>query len=32
MRGLFIKYYRHIIEKKGAVGDEPSIFIFKRLR
>jgi len=32
MRGFPIKYYRHIIEKTGAVADEPSTFIFKRLR
>ena len=32
MRGLPIKYYRHIIEKTGAVADEPSTFVFERLR
>ena len=32
MRGLPIKYYRHIIEKIGAVVDEPSTLIFKRLK
>jgi len=32
MWGLPIKYYRYIIEKTGAVADEPNIFIFKRLK
>jgi len=32
MQGLPIKYYRHIIEKIGAVADEPSALIFKRLK
>ena len=32
MRRLPIKYYRYIIEKTGAVADELSIFVFKRLR
>jgi len=32
MRGLLIKYYRHIIEKIEAVADEFSTFVFKRLR
>jgi len=32
MRGLPIKYRRHIIEKTGAVADEPSTLIFKRLK
>ena len=32
MRGLPIKYYRHAIEKTGAVADEPSTLIFKRLK
>jgi len=32
MRGLPIKYCRHAIEKTGAVADEPSTFVFKRLR
>jgi hypothetical protein len=32
MRGLPIKYYRHIIEKTGAVADEPNTLIFKRLK
>jgi hypothetical protein len=32
MRGLPIKYYRHTIEKTGAVADEPSTLIFKRLK
>jgi hypothetical protein len=32
MRGLLIKYCRHIIEKTGAVADEPSTLVFKRLK
>ena len=32
MRGLPIKYRRYIIEKIGAVVDEPSTLIFKRLK
>jgi hypothetical protein len=32
MRGLPIKYRRHIIEKTGAVVDEPNTLIFKRLK
>jgi hypothetical protein len=32
MRGLPIKYYRYIIEKTGVVADEPSTFVFKRLK
>ena len=32
MRGLPIKYRRHIIEKTGAVIDEPSTLIFERLK
>ena len=32
MRGLPIKYRRYIIEKTGAVVDEPSTLIFKRLK
>ena len=32
MRGLPIKYRRYIIEKIGAVADEPSTLIFKRLK
>jgi len=32
MRGLPIKYYRHAIEKIGAVADESSTLIFKRLK
>jgi hypothetical protein len=32
MRGLPIKYRRHVIEKIGAVVDEPSTLIFKRLK
>ena len=32
MRGLPIKYCRHVIEKIGAVVDKPRTFIFKRLK
>ena len=32
MRGLPIKYCRHVIEKIGAVVDKPSTLIFKRLK
>ena len=32
MRGLPIKYRRHVIEKTGAVVDEPRTLIFKRLK
>ena len=32
MRGLPIKYRRHAIEKTGAVTDEPSTLVFKRLK
>ena len=32
MRGLPINYRRHIIEKIGAVVDEPRTLIFKRLK
>ena len=32
MRGLPIEYRRHTIEKTGAVADEPSTLIFKRLK
>ena len=32
MRGLPIKYRRYIIEKTGAVLDEPSTLIFERLK
>jgi len=32
MRGLPIKYRRHIMEKTGAVADEPSTLIFERLK
>jgi len=32
MRGLPIKYHRHIIEKIGAVVDKPSTLMFKRLK
>jgi len=32
MRGLPIKYRRYIIERTGAVADEPSTLIFERLK
>ena len=32
MRGLPIKYRRYTIEKTGAVVDEPSTLVFKRLK
>ena len=32
MRGLPIEYRRHAMEKTGAVVDEPSTLIFKRLK
>ena len=32
MRGLPIKYRRHIIEEIGAIVDKLSTFIFKRLK
>ena len=32
MRGLPIDYRRHIMEKIGAVADEPRTLIFKRLK
>jgi hypothetical protein len=32
MRGLPIKYHRYTIEQTGAVADEPSTLIFKRLK
>ena len=32
MRGLPIEYRRHTIEKTGAVTDEPSTLVFKRLK
>jgi hypothetical protein len=32
MRGLPINYCRHIIEKIGAVADEPRTLVFKRLK
>jgi hypothetical protein len=32
MRGLPIKYRRHVIEKTGAVVDEPSTLVFERLK
>jgi len=32
MRGLPIEYYRHAIEKTGAVADEPSTLVFERLK
>ena len=32
MQGLPIEYRRHVIEKIGAVADEPSTFIFEKLK
>jgi hypothetical protein len=32
MRGLPIKYRRHVIEKTGAVADESRTLVFKRLK
>jgi len=32
MQGLPVKYCRHVIEKIGAIVDEPSTLIFKRLK
>jgi hypothetical protein len=32
MRGLPIKYRRHVIEKTGAIADESRTLIFKRLK
>ena len=32
MRGLPVKYCRHVMEQTGAVVDEPSTLIFKRLK
>ena len=32
MRGLPIKFRRHILEKTRAIVDEPSTLIFKRLK
>jgi len=32
MRGLPIEYRRHVMEKTGAVADEPSTLVFKRLK
>ena len=32
MRGLPIDYRRYVMEKIGAVADEPSTLIFKRLK
>ena len=32
MQGLPIKYRRHVIEKTGAVVDEPRTLIFERLK
>jgi len=32
MRGLPIKYHRHVIEKTGAIADKPSTLVFKRLK
>jgi hypothetical protein len=32
MRGLPIKYHRHVMEQTGAVADEPSTLVFERLK
>ena len=32
MRGLPVKYYRHVMEKTGAVVDKFNTFVFKRLK
>jgi hypothetical protein len=32
MRGLPIEFRRHVMEKTGAVADEPRTLIFKRLK
>ena len=32
MRGLPIEYRRYVMEKTGAVADEPSTLVFKRLK
>jgi len=32
MRGLPIKYHRHVIEKIGAIADKPSTLVFERLK
>ena len=32
IQGLPTKYYRFVMEKTGAVVDEPSTFIFERLK
>jgi len=32
MRGLPVEYHRHVMEKTGAIVDEPSTLIFKRLK
>ena len=32
MRGLPIEYRRHVMEKTGAVADEPGTLIFERLK
>ena len=32
MRGLPINYYRHAMEKTGAVADKPSTLMFERLK
>ena len=32
MRGLPIEYRRYVMEKTGAVVDEPSTLIFERLK
>ena len=32
MRELPIKYCRHVMEKTGAVANEPNILMFKKLK
>ena len=32
VQGLPTEYHRHTMEKTGAVADEPSTFVFKRLK
>ena len=32
MRGLPIEYYRHVMEKIGAVVDKPRTLVFERLK
>ena len=32
MRGLPIGYHRHVMEKTGAIADEPRTLIFERLK